>query len=49
MSNGELRGGSTYSIKSSMYKLEVKRPNIKELKDGPIANHTSILAFVYRQ
>ena len=49
MSNKELQGGSTYSTKSSIYKLEVEQPNIKRLKDGPTANHASILAFVYRR
>ena len=43
MSNGELRGGSIYNTRSSVYELEVEQPNIKGLKDGPTAGYiTSI-------
>ena len=43
-----LWGGNAYNTKSNTYKLEVERPNIKELKDGPIANYINILASIYR-
>ena len=49
ISDRGLRGGSIYSTRSSIYKLEVEQPNIKGLKDGPIAGYTSVLAFVYCQ
>jgi len=37
-----------YSTGSSVYKLKVERPNIKGLKDGPIASYISALASIYR-
>ena len=49
MSNRELRGGSAYSTRSSIYKLEVERPNIEGLKDRPIAGYIGVLASAYRQ
>ena len=49
ISNRELQGGNIHNTKSSVYKLEVEQPNIKGLKDGPIAGYTSVLAFVYCQ
>jgi hypothetical protein len=49
MSNREVQGGSVYSTGSNIYELEVERPNIKRLKNGPIANYTSVLASAYRQ
>ena len=36
-----------YSTRSSAYKLEVERPNIEGLKDGPIAGYISALTFIY--
>lgn len=48
MSNGELRGGSARSTRLSIYKLEVERPNIEGLKDGPMASYISVLASIYR-
>ena len=42
-----LQRGSVYNTRSSTYKLEVERPNIKELKDGPTASYISVLAFTY--
>ena len=48
ISNGELRGGSAYSAGSNAYELEVERPNIEGLKDGPIASRIGILASIYR-
>jgi hypothetical protein len=47
MSNREVQGGSIYSTKSNIYKLKVEQPNIKGLKDRPIANYISILTSVY--
>jgi hypothetical protein len=49
MFNREVQGGNIYSIKSNIYKLKVERPNIKGLKDRPIANYISILASTYYQ
>ena len=47
MSNRELQGGSTYSTKLNIYKLKVERPNIKGLKNRPIAGYINILTSVY--
>ena len=49
MFNGELRGGSVYSTGSSAHELEVERPNIEGLKDGPTASYINILTSIYRR
>ena len=36
-----------YSTRLSAYKLEVERPNIEGLKDGPTAGYISVLASAY--
>ena len=47
MFDRELQGGSVYSARSSIYKLEVKWYNIEGLKDRLIAGYINILASVY--
>lgn len=49
MPDEELRGGSAHSTGSSGHESEVERPNIKGLKDGPIAGHIGALGSAYRQ